>query len=261
MNEKIKWALTVTISSLLGYIKLLTIRTKKDLPEWESAIKNKKVLIIGTGPSLDKADKEYFERFDTHIYINHAIKIKDKENSFFFTTDVGVLNDITKMPYFSKIETLGNKRSIVAPIFFQQCISPNTQLLNKITWIAPDSARYKISFKKILKIKLPLPPVLWPKQPSLKELDQWFYSKEQVLSFPIIEKTSALSAILFAAKYRPQKIRLIGCDFGEGRALALSKELHQQPIGAFSGAANTFTSLKEYLKQKSIPVENDSWAN
>jgi hypothetical protein len=264
MKEKIKWALSVSAISLIGYFKLNSMSVKKDLPEWKLAISKKRVLIVGTGPSLDKVDKTYFNKFDLIVYVNHAIKILGDRDSLFFTTDVGVLKVITEKEYFNNILSLGVAKSIVAPIFFQQSLFLDDEFKNRFTWISPNSAKYHISFKKVniwkkLNFYFPMPPVFWPKQPDIHQLDQWFNSVDQVQSFPIVESTSALSAILFCAKYEPSSINLIGCDFGGGRAAALSSELHKHPEGFFDAAISKFSAIKEYLNGRGVVVENDSW--
>jgi hypothetical protein len=261
--KKITWLFTVTISSFLGYWILNKISVRRDNKKWETSFYNKDVLIIGTGPSLDKVKKDFFQEFDVVIYLNHAVKIETGVvEEYFFTTDVGVLKDIEKLDYFSKVLRLGKEKTIVAPIFFQQTLFLSNFLKQKFTWVKAYNPNFKwfnrqIKFNSlILKIKVPS---FWPKQPDNETLDLWYRSKNQAEMFPVIETTSALSAILFCAKYKPKKIRLIGCDFGMGRSSLLKSSNSANSRDAFNGAVDRFVVLKKYLDNKSISIENSSW--
>lgn len=264
MLDKLKWALTVPVSSVLGYIYLNIASKKKDNPIWPGVISNRKVLIVGTGPSIDRVSHEYYKKFDVIVYINDAISFLDKEKeSFFFTTDIGVLKKISKKEYYNNILELKPGRVVVAPIFFQQFLFLDKEMKDKFNFIKPSSVNYILGLSNrslfFGRVRIPNPPKMWPKQPDDRDFTKWLESEHQVSYFPVIESTSALSAILFCAKYYPENISLIGCDFGGGRAEVLQKHMHCHDENMFSQAIPKFNQIRNFLNSVNISVENDSW--
>lgn len=261
--DKIKWAYTAPISGLIGYQVLKKkLSLKKDNPLWRSSFHNKKVLIVGTGPSLDNVDTTYFRKFDTIIYLNHAIKKSNHvSDEYFFSTDINVVKDIYRLPYYRKISKLGPSKAIIAPIFFQQTLYLKEKFRNDFSWILASDANYKIHYSnsKVLRYKIPVTSILWPKQPSIEDLNTWYLQSHQVNFFPVIESTSALSAILFAAKYKPKYISLIGCDFGLGRSKDLEASNPGPRQNIFKESRQKFHFLSAYLKSKGLTVINESW--
>lgn len=262
MLRKIYWALTVPFMSFLGYLKLKSISEKKDYFEWKESFGGKKVLIVGTGPSLDGVDDDYFLNFDAIVYINHAVKCSGKvKDEYFFSTDVNVVKSINDKPYFKNIETIGRVKSVLAPIFFQQVFFLKKKFKKCFSWIVANKANYKFHrvSKGFLGFKFPVTAVFWPKQPDIQDLDRWFSQTQQVCFFPVVESTSALSAILFVAKYSPSNISLIGCDFGVGRSKSIVDDCPTHNVNVFSDAKEKFNYIKKYLLEKNIFLKNDSW--
>ena len=263
MLRKIYWALTVPFMSFLGYLKLKSISEKKDYLVWRESFGAKKVLIVGTGPSLDNVDDEYFLNFDTIIYINHAVKFSGKvKDEYFFSTDVDVVKGIADKLYFKKIETIGKAKSILAPIFFQQVFFLKDNIKKGFSWLVASEASYKIHrvSKSFFDFNFPVTAVFWPKQHDIKGLDIWFLQEQQVCFFPVVESTSALSAILFVAKYRPLQVSLIGCDFSVGRSKSIVEDCPTYNVNVFSEARNKFNYIKNYLSNKNIILINESWS-
>ena len=247
------------VKTLLGYSKLKKISLKSDLPQWNTSFYNANVLIVGTGPSLDKVEAAYFSKFDTIIYLNHAIKLASKlSDEYYFSTDAYVTKDIELEPYIQNIYNLGPEKSILAPIHFQSLIEINKQFLNRFSLISANQASYKSYESSIKNIKYHRY-IYWPVQPDYHDLEKWFSQNEQTLFFPVVESTSALSAILFAAKYRPKSISLIGCDFSKGRSNKLIESNPSRDFNPFNEARDKFKFLQNYLNDKNIKVINDSW--
>jgi hypothetical protein len=263
--KKVLWMLTVPVSSLLGYYFLKCISIKSDLEIWKKSFSEKKVLIVGTGPSLDRVNDNYFSKFDTILYINHAVKLAGKKtsNEYFFSTDINIAKNIKKTDYYHKILQIGSKKSIIAPIFFQQILSLKQKDRGSFSWIAASNAMYKKHKlnRSIFGLNFPITTVYWPQQPKKKQLDEWYLKKDQVIFFPVIESTSALSAILFIAKYRPYSVSLIGCDFSVGRSeLIVNNKSPAYTVNVFSESRGKFLYLQSYLRKIDIVIENDSWA-
>lgn len=264
MLDKLKWLSTVSISSFLGYVCLSFSSRKKDNPNWGDTIQGREVLIVGTGPSIDRVPNEYYEKFDVIVYLNDAISfIRMEKESFFFTTDIGVLKKISRKEYYQNILGLKPGRVVIAPIFFQQFLFLDKKMKRDFDFIKPNSASYVMgmSNKSLVfrKFRVPYPPKMWPKQPDDNDFHEWLKAENQVSYFPVIESTSALSAILFCAKYKPNNIKLIGCDFGGGRAKELKKHMHSHSNDMFRKSIPKFYHIKNFLDSVDIPVENDSW--
>lgn len=260
--KKVYWASSVTTSSFLGYIKLKKISEIVDNKKWISSFYNKKILIVGTGPSLDNVNENYFLNFDAIIYINHAIKCSGKvEDEYFFSTDVNVVKGISNKPYYEKIQKIGSEKSILAPIFFQQVFFIKKEFKERFSWIIASQAAYRIHKmnKSFFGFHMPVTAVYWPKQPETNELEFWFAQQNQVTFFPVIESTSALSAILFVAKYSPEHISLIGCDFNAGRSQAIVDNCPDTILNIFSEAIEKFYFLKNFLEKRKITLHNNSW--
>lgn len=253
--------LTTPIKSRVGYLHLKRKALRNDLPVWKSSFRNKKVLIVGSGPSVDKVESKYFSSFDVIIYINHAIKLASKhQDYYFFTTDVGVAVEISTKSYFDKIQSIKKERSIIAPGNFDQTLKINREFESCFSWICACEGVYKRyqSTKSLLGFK---PSVLYyrPGEINKHKLDNWFSQLNQVNYFPVFEITSALTAIIFAAKYCPSSIKLIGCDFSKGRSKEIIDDNDEYVNNPFLEAPEIFKFLKSYLGDRKISVINDSW--
>lgn len=252
--------IVLPISSFLGYKKLKKMCLKEDEPQWYKSFHNRKVLIVGSGPSLDKVDSKYFSEFDVIIYINHAIKLSGLCNDeYFFSTDINATKRILNKEYFKNVVKLGRKNSIIAPIHFNSILS-SERFLNNFSLIAASKPNYikTLSIKTTLGLSYPRL-VYWPVQPSIRELETWFSASEQVLYFPVIESTSALSCILFASKYFPKSVTLIGCDFSKERSKLVINENPAHDINPYEDSRSKFYFLRNFLNKKNILLENHSW--
>lgn len=250
------------LSSYIGFKKLKRLSLKKDNPVWARSFNNKKILIVGTGPSLNKVKPEYFLRFDTIIYINHAIKLAGKsKDEYFFSTDIDVASKIQEKYYIQNIIKLGSERSILAPIHFNSLLKIDKDFIDMFSFITANEAYYKTykSNKPFVSF-IYRRHIYWPVQPNYQNLEEWFSQNEQVLFFPVIESTSALSAILFAAKYLPNSISLIGCDFSKGRSKLVAEDNPAKEFNPFSESKERFIFLQKFLDDKGVKVNNDSWS-
>lgn len=98
---------TITISSKIEYTKLKKQNLKTNLTQWEQSFNNKNLLIVDSGPILDKVGQDYYSGFDVILYINHAIKLANTNKEYyFFTTDIGVVLNIYNKPSFNNIKKI-----------------------------------------------------------------------------------------------------------------------------------------------------------
>lgn len=255
------------LNSIIGLLALKFVKKKNDEPNWYSDINNKEVLIVGTGPSLDRINSHFFESFDSLIYLNYSIKfIKNSDQSFFFSTDPDLVRRLCLPKYYTNLKQIKKQNRIIAPIFLQQVPILDRDFLSFFEWIAPHRIKLEVPMATLLKfknikVKVPLPPRFTPADITTDALEAWWRSSSQVSSFPIASSTSAISAILFAAKFNPKKITLIGCDFGEGRVSSLLDDLQPSGKDQFSGAREKFNLVQSFLSMQNIIVVNESWEN
>ena len=74
--------------SLFSFL-ILKIIPKKNIIEIINLLKNKKVLVLGTGPSLNKLNQDIINSYEVIFFLNNAISINkifdfNKNIKFFF---------------------------------------------------------------------------------------------------------------------------------------------------------------------------------
>jgi hypothetical protein len=257
------WATTVPLKSLLGRVSLGRLSLRADKRIWKDSFCGRRVLIVGSGPSVDQVDKEYFRSFDAIIFLNHAIKFCESyETSFFFSTDIKVVKIICREVYGKIFGCLGRDRCILAPIFFQQVVGLSKRFSASFSWIGPGRTGVKVHLSSSLFLnvfRVPVTAYLSPKQPLMRDLEDWDCAKDQVLAFPVMEDSSALSAVLFASKYKPSSVYLIGCDFSAGRSALLSAHDPAHASNPFERASAKFEEVKAFCNDLGVPVVNESY--
>ena len=65
--------------SLISF-PIIKILPKKNINPLFNSLKNKKVLVLGTGPSLDKLNQNLINNYDVIIFLNNAISLSEKYN-------------------------------------------------------------------------------------------------------------------------------------------------------------------------------------
>lgn len=246
--------------SLLGMYKNRMLCSGKQPIEWTMEIKNARVLIVGTGPSIDNANEEYFSKFDIIVCINHAIFLDlPSAKIYYFSTDPFRTRQVfMELDRQGKAKKISKKRTILLPNYFSSHNYFKSDMLSKITLLHPSESRLQIvpvAVWRYGRIKIPL---VAPAEPKEKDLFDWLGRSASLRDYAYFHYTSALSAVAFVAKQGPKEVRLIGCDFGEGRALKFRDSAGGTDYN-FGPARNIFLKLQKILKQKGIEVTNDSW--
>jgi len=221
---------------------------------WGRDFPGKSILIVGTGPSLDKVDGSFFDRFDTTIYINFALlQVKFDRPEYYFTTDIMPTRDFCAIYGPNSLDRLGPDRCVFAPVYLDQWELLSQFGRGKFTWLGSDGASWDgHAFRS-----LPLP-IMWRYYPRQPDWDQ-FTLPPAGLTLPILRHTSALTAVLFAAMQGSREIGLIGCDFSTGRAQSIEAAQTASSGNVFSGAASELRAMAEALRRQSVVVTNHSW--
>lgn len=257
--------LTAPLLSLYGLKLLKKCAIKSEPEKWSRDFKGKRVLIVGTGPSLARVADDFLASYDACVFINYAIMYSDKvERAYFFSTDIGVVQRLLKSDCGKNVRRVGSERCLVAPIFLQQMCGLTKEFKSVFSWLRPSAVRWQVKLLRLPFIPwsvrvVPSLPVCAPRDISLLELEEWNNTASQLDYFPVCASTSALSAIIFCAKYRPSRIDMIGCDFSAGRVPSLKAEIGVASDKSFNGAVDKFNLLRDYLKRNGVCVENKSW--
>jgi hypothetical protein len=224
--------------------------------KWIDDFKDRKVLIVGSGPSLDRVSADFFAGFDTVLYINFAIrKARGQASDYFFTTDLGPVREYLDAIDDEVFKSLGPERCILAPIFLDQfaMLTPAGRAL--FSMLRCDAASWRTQSVGIGKLKLPLLLRYHPRQPNWSD----FRAPAAGRTLPVLDHSSALTAVLFAATMGSREIGLIGCDFSAGRAASANSAQDVPDATIFAAAPAELRNMQQALARQSIIVTNHSW--
>ena len=103
------------IRSLFTYIKnsfislfsfiIIKYIPKKNIFEIINPLKNKKVLVLGTGPSLDKLNQDLINNYEVVIFLNNSISVLksfnfNQKKKIFFNSDLFKFKQLKKKNLF-----------------------------------------------------------------------------------------------------------------------------------------------------------------
>lgn len=256
MSKAIFYYITAFPLGLLGKFLLSAWSEKQDCTEWPAAINGKTVLILGSGPSSKGFDVVVKDQApDLVVYINHAIgQFKKETASVFFTTDVNRAKEVSRQ-HGGLINLIDKKFRIVAPIAPSLTPIAAFNIKSDFTWIG--AQKYHLSVRcfgpslRLGPFKLCVPLLYFsPEKLSRQLLLKWKSHKQQSHCFPVLPPTSALSALLFCAKYHPRQILLLGCEFRDPHTQS------SQDNDRFAGANTSFQLISQFLSQQGVVVNN-----
>lgn len=250
------WCLANPLFSAIGVRRIRQFGVSSWPRQWIEDFGGKRVAIIGSGPSLDLASPEFLNEFETRVYINHAAsRIEKVAGSYIFTTDGAALIQFAREAGTGILKRLGPDRCVFAPIYQDQYrhFTPAGRAL--FSWLPPHETNLKVEAKHIGPFALPYTIRCHPRKPDLERLELVRHSPP---AMPILEESSALSAILFATLNGARDIQLIGCDFSGGHAESLAIKQVAAIPGQYKSAAQTCRQLIEVLGKHGITLRNAS---
>lgn len=229
---------TIYIKALYTYIKnsiisissfiLIKLIPKKNIFEIINFLKNKKVLVLGTGPSLDKLNQDLIDRYEAIFFLNNSITaIKNfdfsKKKKIFFNSDLFKFKQLKK-----KIYSLDNTWVyIFIPIHLQLffnlilfCLKRNVFLL---------MPKYKIGLPFEKNVTKSIITYDLAKNEDTKKI----LNIKNFRSFPY---TVALNAFYFLIFCKVSQIHYLGCDFNSGKSIIADEK-----------AVSDFSKQKIYL--------------
>ena len=225
-------------------------------PIWSQEIAGKRVLIMGSGPSLDRVSDDFFDGFDVIVHVNFALRrLRTGTTAYFFTTDLGAIMGYMDKFGVDAFRHVGRERSVLAPVFFDYYRMMTDEGRALFTVMKPDAVEWRAQKVNLGPLRLPLALRYHPVQPDWAHYAVHNSSR----SIAIIDHTSALSAVLFAAQNGAAEIGLIGCDFSAGRAATVESTQQVPDDKMFGGAAAEFRQMEAALARQGIAVTNHSW--
>ncbi|AKM11296.1 hypothetical protein [Croceicoccus naphthovorans] len=224
---------------------------------WRQDMTGRKVLIVGSGPSLDRVDSAFFDGFDTALYINFAFgRAQPGPVRYFFTTDLGPGIEFIARFGDTAFRDAGAARCLYAPIFYDQAANLTPEFLSLFTVIRPERVGWRFRHGTLAGVKLPQTLARYPIVP---DFDLYDLPSPASARLPVVETTSALSAAILAGIMGAREIGLIGCDFSAGRAGSV--DTLQKAAGAtqFRDARSRFEAIAAMLDRHGIATTNHSW--
>lgn len=248
------------LRSFVGMHKNRMLSSGQQPVEWIKEITNARVLIVGTGPSIDIVNEQYFSKFDIIVCINHAIflDLPDAKIYYFSTDPFQTRQVFMELDRKGESNKITPERTILLPNYFSSYNYFKPDMLNKITLLHPSECKLQIvpvAVWRFGRIKFPL---FAPAEPREESLFDWLDRPASLGDYAYFHHTSALSAVAFVAKHRPKEVRLIGCDFSEGRASKFRDSAGGTAYN-FNPAKRGLLKIQKVLKKKGIEVTNDSW--
>ena len=222
---------------------------------WSRDFAGARVLVVGTGPSLDLVSDDYFAAFDVLVCVNHAVlRAPAHRCTYYFSTDLPRTREVTQVDRDARIGALPIARRVLllstvklAPYLLSGWLRDFTVWRYAAYDVMPWGEHWST----------------WtlyrPRFGTDEQIAQWIDGAGRFRDMLSPTGTSASCAVLFAARFRPAEIRLIGVDLNTGRA-----EAFQQAAGGghFFGAepVEKYRRLEGLVRRCGIPVENDSWS-
>ena len=208
------------IKTLLSYVKnsffslfnffLIKLIKKRDILELLNSLKNHKVLVLGTGPSLDKINQDLINKYEVIIFLNKAVSVVklfdfEQKRKIFFNSDLYMFKQINnKINFFDKKWIF-----VFIPVHLHLFLSLIRFYFKKNVFLLFPKYRIGSPFEKnvtksIITYKLAT-------HNSLKNN----FDANNFKSFPY---TVALNAFYLLISCRVNKLHYLGCDFSIGRS-------------------------------------------
>ena len=210
--KKIKFILIYIKNSFISLISFIIVKTipKKDISKLINSLNNKKVLVLGSGPSLDKLTQEIIDRYEAIFFLNNSINVSkifnfNKKQKFFFNSDLFRFKQL-KNEIYSLDSTWF---FIFIPIHLQLFLSFLPFLFHKNVFIIVPRYRVGTPFEK--NVTKSLVTYLHQKNHNIKNFID-------INNYKVFPYTVALNSFFFLISCKVNKIHYLGCDFSNGRS-------------------------------------------
>ena len=198
--------------SLFSFV-IIKFIPKKNIFEIIDSLKNKKVLVLGTGPSLDKLNQDLINNYEVIIFLNNSISVLKifnfNQKKILFNSDLFRFKKLKKQIY-----SLDNTWIyIFIPIHLQLFFSFILFYFEKNVFLLIPKYRIGLPFEKNVTNSI-ITYDLAQNQDTKKILD--------INNFKIFPHTVALNAFYFLISCKVSQIHYLGCDFTSGNSIKLT---------------------------------------
>lgn len=213
--------------SLFGFI-IVKFVPKQDILKIKTFLKNKKVLVLGTGPSLDKLNQNLIDNYDVIIFLNNAISISKKFN-FKFKEKIVFNSDLFRFKQLKKnfYELDNTWNYIFIPIHLQLVFSFIFFYFKRNVFLIIPKFRFGSPFEKNVTKSL-----ITYKLIANDEIKLGL----KINNFKSFPHTAALNSFFFLISCKVFQLHYLGCDFSTG----------QSSLTNYKGEHN-FSNKKIYL--------------
>tara|TARA_Y100000996_G_scaffold396496_1_gene362643 strand:+ start:10570 stop:11325 length:756 start_codon:yes stop_codon:yes gene_type:complete len=207
----------LSIRYIIGYFNLKKHMTTKKNSFFRS-FKDKKVLVLGSGPSLDNLTQDLINKYEYVVFLNASFRASSKFNfenltKILFTadgyrlslmeSDLAKNRDIKIIFLGTHLQKFRTIKRVLKNNSFAHFLKPKYT----ISLFGKDEDEKDISFGTTASL-------LTFKLSKLKDMDSIWKEGE----FPVFPHTVALPAIYYLISSGCSQIDVLGCDFSSGRS-------------------------------------------
>lgn len=208
----IKTLLSYARNSFFSLLNFLIIKffKKRDILELVNSLKDQKVLVLGTGPSLDKINQDLINRYEVIIFLNKSISVVnifdfEQKRKIFFNSDLYMFNQIkNNINIFDKKWTF-----LFIPVHLHLFLSLIRFYFKKNVFLLFPKYRIGSPFEKNVTKS-----IITYKHATHNNVK----NKLDVNNFKPFPYTVALNAFYFMISCKVNKLHYLGCDFSIGRS-------------------------------------------
>lgn len=253
----VQWAARMPFASRKGERRIAQLAAAAWPDTWAQDMAGSRVLIVGSGPSLDRVSADFFASFDTALYINFAFERRWTDRpAYFFTTDMGPAVQFAERFGREAFAANGAQRCVIAPVFYDQPVRLTDEFLSLFTFVQPQHSEWRIRKGHVGGRLVPQTIARHPVQPRW---ESYALPDRAEAVVPVVDYTSALTAMVFAAINGAQDISLIGCDFSAGRAQSVDTVQQASGAATFGDARGEYDRIAAMLERHGVAARNLSW--
>ena len=220
-TKNTKKYLSNSLYSLVGALLLALFAFIRGAPS-KDVFRKRNILVLGTGPTLDRLDQDLIDGFDVVVFLNAAIRIAER---FDFSAVKKVFFNTDSHRFCELRQDLERLDKTWCYIF----IPIHLHLFRKLFFFCARREaffllpRYRLGHWRERHV---------PRSFLTVNVTPPSYTRVPFVSgrIPYLPYTVAFSAFYFFISCEPQKLSYLGCDFDTGRSCLVS-----QPSASFEG--------------------------
>ncbi len=204
-----KYLLIYTRNSILSLFSFVFVKfvPKKNIFKLMAELKNKKALVLGTGPSLNNLSQDIINQYDVIVFLNNAIHINsvfnfENKKKIFFNSDLYRIKDKQFIKIFNSLDKSWINIFII--VHLNLFYSLFLYLFKKNIFLLTPNYRLGSPFEK--NVTRSLITYIHTKNNDTKKIID-------IRNFRAFPHTVALNAFYFLISSKVNQIHYLGCDF------------------------------------------------